>query len=297
MSFAERQITVTINLARGSFAGTDNANTVKLTGYRTAVQILKAGGFSMPEAQVQIYGLDLGVMNQLSTLGRTPIQIDTRNQITIEAGDAGQQPSTVFIGTISEAIVDLSGSPDSILHVSAFSGLGEAITTVPPASYPSAVDVSQVLKGMASQSLAPGGLSFESNDVSVMLSSPYFPGSLRSQIQKTCTAADVNWIIDNGALAVWPKNGFRSSQQTPPTISKATGMIGYPFPSGQGLVGVRSEFNNQIGYGSQIKIQSVITPANGPWTVCYVEHDISALVPDGPWMTIFKGNQTGLRTQ
>lgn len=293
MSFASREITVTINLAQGSFAGTDNSNTVTLTGYRTAAHIVKAGGVSMSEAQIQIYGLNLGIMNQLSTLGKTPIQIDTRNQITIQAGDAGQTPATVFIGTIREAFTNLSGLPNGILEISAFAGLGDSITTVAPSSYQSSVDVAQILQGMAAQSLAPNGLSFENNGVSVMLRSPYYPGSLRSQIQKACTAADIGWIIDNGALAIWPKSGSRTTQTNIPTISTSTGMQGYPFPSGQGLIGVRTEFNNQIVYGAQFNIQSVIAPANGAWTVCYVEHDISALMPDGPWATTIKGNRQG----
>ena len=122
---------------------------------------------------------------------------------------------------------------------------------------------------------------------------PYFPGSLRNQMQKAVTAADVDWIIDNDILAIWPKGGYRSSQQVVPTISVDTGMIGYPMPSGQGLVVVKMLFNNQIIFGGTVNIESIISPAAGAWVVCYIEHDISALMPDGPWMTIIKGNRIG----
>jgi hypothetical protein len=287
MSFTQKIISVTITLAQGSFAGTSGQNQVTLDGYRMSAQIVKAGGASQGYLQLRIYGLDLALMNQLSTLGRTPVIIDGRNKISISAGDSETGIAVVFVGTIYEAYTDLSNPPDAIFHVAAFAGLGEAMQTVASASYGAAADAANIMSSLATQA----GLTFENNGVSVMLHSPYFPGSLRKQMQDCAEAANIDWIIDDGKLAIWPKIGNRGGAV--PLISPDTGLIGYPFPSGQGRIGVKCLFNPQISFGAQFRVQSSITPANGTWTACHVTHDIESQMPNGQWMTVLQGLPPG----
>jgi hypothetical protein len=292
MSFIERSISATITLANGSFSGTSEQNTVTLTDYRMSASILKAGGDSQGELNIRIYGLGLSLMNKLSTLGKTPVIIDTRNKISIAAGDSINGISVVFVGNIYQAYTDLNGAPDAIFHICAYAGLGESIQTAPPSSFSGATNVATVLSGLATQA----GLLFENNGVSVILNTPYFPGSVRSQIQACCNHANINWIIDNGKLAIWPQQGSRNGSI--PLISPQTGMIGYPFPSGQGLLGLKTIFNPQITFGGQIQVQSSIAPAVGKWTICHVEHDIECQFPGGNWLTTLQGTPPGyLSTQ
>lgn len=286
-SFVERIITASVTLAQGSFAGTAGQNKVDLSGYRMAARIVKAGGNSQGQCEIAIFGLGLSLMNQLSTLGRTPVFIDTGNKLTVQAGDSQSGLSVVFQGTIMQAYTDLSSPPDAVFLISAYAGLGEAMTSISASSFSGAVDAADVMQSLASAA----GLTFERNGVSVMLHKAYYPGSIRSQMQACADAANINWIIDEGKLAIWTKSGFRAGEA--PLISADTGMIGYPFPSGQGLLGVRTLFNNQISFGSQIQVQSTITPANGKWSICHIDHDISCLMPGGPWMTTLLGTPPG----
>jgi hypothetical protein len=39
--------------------------------------------------------------------------------------------------------------------------------------------------------------------------------------------------------------------------------VAYPYPSGQGLLGVKTAFNPQINFGAQVEVKSSIKPANG----------------------------------
>ena len=58
----------------------------------------KAGGADMSSLDAEIYGMTLSQMNQLTTFG-TQFATVGKNYITVQAGDAGGQLSTVFVGT------------------------------------------------------------------------------------------------------------------------------------------------------------------------------------------------------
>ena len=77
MNFVQRVIDVTFTLGVGSFVGS-GGNNVTLTGIdntkpgpRVGCQISGAGGAVMSNLELQIFGMTLDQMNQLSTLGIT----------------------------------------------------------------------------------------------------------------------------------------------------------------------------------------------------------------------------------
>jgi len=292
MSFTRKIITVTFQLAatvdisgnvtsQPTFSGTDK-NKVILEGYRVSANIIKAGGlYSQGALQLRIYGMSLDLMNQLSTLGKTPIYVEgpQRNFITVSAGDESGV-GLIFQGTINQAYTNLGAAPEAFFSVNAFSLLYEAVLTVPATSYKGSISAATVLQGLAVQM----GKNFENNGVDVILRNPYYSGSALSQVRDCIKEAGIEWNNgDNGILAIWPKGGSRAG--TIPLISAETGLIGYPYPSGSGFLGLHTVFNPQINFGGRIQVQSTITPANGIWTVQNLIHDVEAEIPDGNWTT------------
>lgn len=297
MAFTRKMVSVKFSLspvtdaagnatAQPTFAGSD-ANEVTLSGMRISANIHKAGGASQGEAQLRIYGMSLTLMNQLSTLGRTPVIIG-KNEIAISAGDEETGESLIFRGTIAQAYTDLGGAPDGVFQVSAYSLLYQAVQSIPPTSFQGGVNVVLILQNLATQM----GMSFENNGVNVRLSNPYFEGSAKSQAEAAVQAAGIEWnACDNGILAIWPKGGSRGG--VVPLISPATGMVGYPYPSGQGLLGVKTAFNPNINFGAKIEVDSIIEPAKGLWTICSVEHNVESEMPGGQWYTSVLGTPPG----
>lgn len=285
MSFVRRQINVTFTLGTGAF-GESGKNTVKLSGLRIAAKIVKAGGPSMSTLQMQVYGMTFSQMNQLSTLGMQLILV-RRNTVTVEAGDDEGGFATVFVGTITNAWADMQSAPDVPFRVEAHTGLIESVSTAAPSSFTGPTNVSVVMSSLATQM----GLSFENSGVSVQLSNPYFYGSPRNQAKAAAQAAGIEWIIDNGKLAIWPKGQARGGQI--PLISPDTGMINYPAYTSKG-VSVQTLFNPSIGYGEKVKVQSSLTPANGEWVVCGLDYDLDAQVIGGKWMTTVSTVRPGL---
>lgn len=289
MAFTKKRIDVSFTLfpnvdlngavTTPNYFDSTGGNTVELTGYRVSASIIKAGGIaSQGQLQLRIYGMSLSLMNQLSTLGKTPIQV-ARNIITVSAGD-DNGVSLVFKGTIYSAVQDFSAAPEVAFDVTASSLLYQAVQTIPPTSYKGTVDAALILQGLATQM----GMSFENNGVSVIWENVYFPGSALTQAKDVIAAADIEWNQgDNGVLAIWPKGGYRNLPV--PLLSASTGMIGYPYPSGNGLLGVRSIFNPQINFGARVQVDSIIKPAVGLWFVTSLAHDLESEIPNGAWFT------------
>jgi hypothetical protein len=133
---------------------------------------VKAGGASQGEAHLRIFGMSLNLMNQLSTLGRTPVIIGrTRSRFPAGEEDA---VSLIFKGTISQAYTDLGGAPEGFSSRRVLDAVpGGAVD--PANQLPRRRRCCPDSAGLATQM----GMTFENNGVSVILANPYFPGQRR----------------------------------------------------------------------------------------------------------------------
>ena len=277
MAFKKKLLSVSFQLATGTFDGTDS-NTLKLDGLRISSTIQKAGGSSLGTAEIRIYGMTLSQMNQLSTLGMQ-VMLVPRNIVSLSAGEEGSSMGLVFIGQITNAYADFQAAPDVPFFVQAHVLAGDAVRMIPPTSTKGSADVATLLSGFATQL----GLTFENNGIDIKLSNPYLSGSILDQAQEVVNAAGIAWNKgDNGVLAIWPKTGSRGGSI--PLISPETGMVGYPSYTAQGIL-VRTLFNPSISFGGKIQIQSDLKPACKVMTVQVLNHTLDSQVPDGKWFS------------
>lgn len=279
MAFVRRLIDITFQLGEGDF-GQFGLNQVKISGLRVAATIIKAGMPSMGTAQLQVYGLTLSKINQLSTLGVRPTTI-RKNNVIVTAGNEGDSHlATIFNGTIVQAAGEFSGAPQVPFVIEAQTGMFDAVYPAPPLAYRGSVEVATVLQGLASHM----GVSFRNYGVQgYLLSNPYFAGSARNQAYAAALAAGINIEIDNLVMSIWPPTGSVAGAAV--LVSKETGMIGYPTYTSKGIM-FQTEFNPNIGFGGLIEMRSDLTPANGIKTVNYLAHELDSQVPNGRWKTI-----------
>jgi len=286
MAFKERLIDVTFRLGKGAF-GNSGMNTIKLSGLRTSCKIVKAGGAAMSTMQLEVYGMHLDQMNELSTLGMA-IKLVRVNYVTVEAGTADGM-AVVFSGTITNAWADLESAPDAPFRVEAQAGLIEAVQPLAPTSLQKAQSVDSIMSKLAQQM----GLKYENNGVNTMLPPSYLPGSPRDQAKACAEHAGCSWIIDDGILAIWPVGGSRKSNLVP-LISKDTGLVRYPAYTSQGVM-LRTLFNPAIRFGMTVEVQSELgKPANGTWVVYSIDYDLESLMPKGQWFTTIGAARPGL---
>lgn len=278
MAFVKRRIDVTITLKEGDFGG-GKGNTVTLTGYRVGVYVGHDGGDAQGVLQCQIYGLPLDMMNQLTVIGYLLME-NQGNSISIGAG-TDESMTLVWQGIIQTAWADLTNQPDGVLNIIGYSAANIAVTPVNAISYKGSVDAKTIMKDLADKA----GYTFENKQgASAILSNVYAPGTLLDQIKSVAKAARFAYNIDKGILAIWPKGGDRGGDM--PLISSATGMVGYPTFSSQGMV-VTMLYNDAIRLGGKVMIESELTPACGEWTVFNIIHSLESENPNGngTWFT------------
>lgn len=278
MPLVRRQLAVIFDLGEGSF-GESGFNRVQIgPGLRASAVITNSGGPSFSMMDLTISGMTLSDMNKLSTLGRK-IRSIRKNVVSLLAGDVDSGLAAVFAGgQIIEAWTDFSGMPNSVFHVSAGHGQFEAIKPIPPTSYRGLVDVATVLKGLASQA----GWTFSNDGVTFQLIDPYFPGTLRTQVEACAEAAGINWTIENNTLAIWPRGGARGGQIL--LVSPQTGLQGYPAFTSSGIQ-LSMLYSPSINFGQRIQVQSAVTPANGVWQIQTLAHHLESETPGGQWTT------------
>jgi len=287
MAFTKKKIDLTFKLGKGAF-GESGADVVKLAGHRVQCSIASAGGPSMGQATLKVYGLTLSLMNELSHITRVNGAggFESRfNSLQIEAGDdAGM--AIVFQGQTTAAITDMNGAPEVAMTISAHAGYFEAVKAAAPTSYPGHADAALILANLA----ADNGYAFENNGVSVMLATPYFPGSPRDQMLRCVEAANICWNgLDDKTLAIWPKGGSRGGLI--PLISPDTGMVGYPTCKGIGQIGVKILFNPELRIGGLCQVESLLPFANGKFGIFEIGHQIESETPNGAWFSTFTGSQ------
>jgi len=276
--FVKRKIKVIITLAQGQFSDSGSKERI-LENLRTSVSIQAACGDAQGQLQLQIFGLPLSTINELTTIG--PIMQQRRNnRVAVYAGNEGDSNSwpMVYEGSIFAAYGDFQSAPEVVFNIMALSAAFEAVQTTKPRSYKGSVDVAVIMEELAGVMKKD----FENNGVSVMLENRTFNGSPFTQVKEAAWAADIYYTIDNGKLAIWPKDKFRSGD--PAKINAKNGMVGYPAFSSQGIV-ITSLFNPNIRLGGRVEVDSDLTVAKGIWNVYRIIHAIESETPNGQWFS------------
>ncbi len=293
MSFTQRIIQVAFTLASNAgastgavtagqagqttFAGTNGANRVLITGARIIASVVEKGQRALPAAQLRIYGMTFSQMNQLATWGALQTQISATT-IDIITGDTDNGLSTIFTGSITDAGIDFTAMPDVCFVVSAFSAAASALNSFKPTSYKGNTSVATILGDIAQRS----GRNFENNGVTTRLANQYLSGTAIDQIETCARNANIEFAVTDSTLAIWPKGKQR--QGAVPRIAPDNGLIGYPtfFQLG---ISLTMEHRAGITIGTMVEVYSSLTQACGNWIVFGMTHEISSETPGGPWFT------------
>lgn len=284
-----KDLEFTIVLAKGVFSGTDK-NTLTLSGFRAVVDIDNAGSidqfYQAPLATCRIYGMSMSDMNQLTILNNN-INGIMNNTITIVAID-GATRTTVYYGQITNAWPDFSSMPDVCFRISTNAGYTSATKPAPPTSFDGDTDAKELFKFFATQM----GMEFEGDQVTGVFRHYYFENSYLQQAQAAATAANLDLLLDINTLVVLPKN--KNRKLSVPVIDEFSGLIGYPHLD---IIGpyFTTLFNPALRIHGQVILRnSIVTPANGKWSVIGIKHHLSSNLPNGPWFTEARCSQKEL---
>lgn len=274
-SYQERTIRVTITLD----AGGGTAEKIVFADSAISATIRKQGVPELPTASVEIYGLTIDQMAQLTMLS-FDAQSLRQNVIVIEAGAVGEQLSTVFRGEITNSAPDFSSAPSPVMRIEAITTAYARLDPTPPVSVKGAQSASSLCASFASQA----GLTFVDKGCKASVKDCVINGDPIAKMQWVAHTVGADLIIDDDTAILLPTDGARSTQSVA-LISPQTGAIGYPSFDQQGIR-FTCFFAPQIHLADLVRIESILPRATGIWKVYSLTHELSARLPSGgAWRT------------
>jgi hypothetical protein len=286
-TYTLKQLRFTFTLGTNAkFQGPNN--TLVITGLRATADIVFPGPPSFPTANVRIWGMKPSDMQALTGLTFQTLAYK-RNSIMIEA-NSGQGWTTVFLGQIITGVPDFDQAPDVYFDIQAQTLGYDLLNPATPTSFPGPASFSQVLRTIVlkmSQDFDDGG-------VQGSFAGPtYFAGTPAQQLRTACRKAGLVYYADlpgaagAASLGVVEVGEPGVARNVPRWIlTPQTGLVGYPKLTSVNLITVRAIFNPALRFGAPLRIQkSDQRAANGDWVIYDCAHQLSSLLPDGPWFT------------
>jgi len=268
-SFSIKTIKISVTLDKGNFSG--NGNTKIFEGFACDVSVTKAGLPQLNGAAVNIYGLNMDTMKQLTVLGPKPLE-SNHNVIKIEAGDKDTTLALVYQGEITLAYADFSKAPNPFMHLEA----GTGSNSQQKASSPTTVKGEAKADRFFAQFAKEAGYSYENQGVTSSVKNAVFSGSPIDKLQKLANDVGCDLIIDDGHVIVLPFGQPRKGIAV--SLNEGTGLIGYPQFTNIGIT-CNCLFNPNLTYGGLIKVKSTVPGADGVWRVSKLEHHLTAYMP------------------
>lgn len=287
-SFTEKKLEVTIRLADDSntvFQGS-NSNTLVIDKLRVAASVA-VNARQATEMQLNIWGMRETDMDALTSAWADPTAI--RNNVVILKADTGDGYRTVFTGSIIEAQPDFRRAPDVPLQILGMLPYFYQVNTAEPLSYQGAVDIDVIGRYVADKL----GMSYLNLNAKGVVTDPYYAGSVFDQLRDACVAARVNFYFQGDTLVLTPLE--QAATDIPAVVlSPTTGLIGYPMYGRRGLT-VTAIYDPAFQCGSPIEIVgSSVKGANGRWYPYFMDLNLSANLPGGPWIATMQCTKAAL---
>ena len=286
MGFSKKDIRATFQLGMGSFDASGN-NAKVVTGLACSFNVEQVAAPDFNKCQGKIYNMSMDDVAKLTTLSFEPLSVEKRNLIKLETTENGIDFTTVFIGEIENAYGDFNSAPNISLNVNALAGTYAMKLAASPLSSKGSVPAKELLNKLATAA----GYKLET-DITENVNNVYFQGSVMQQVYGIARAIGAKVVIDNDVLRVMRKG--QSLKTGTVLINAATGLIGYPTFSNQGI-NLSCLYNPNIKQQGLIQVESVVPKATGVWRVIKVNHVVSANIPTGSdWKTQIEAVYTGV---
>ncbi len=280
-SFIKRRLQVRLTLAKGSYKSGDG-NSVVITDHAMRVSVEKLGPPDFAKASVEIFGMNLSDIEQLTSLSFHPFKL-TRNYINIYAGDADTGLSEIFAGSITAANGDFSGCPEHKLKIDAEVGFWGRVT----AQGPNVINGSQSVASFIETQAAASNMTFQNEGVSSSLKNCVFDGTPIEQARQAAKMVGADLIIDDDEMVLLPAGGNRKGNAV--LLNKESGLLGYPAITSNGIE-CKAIFNPAFRFAGLFVLDSIVPKASGTWRIVKLTHKLSANDPgDGSWESSITG--------
>lgn len=227
-------------------------DTLILTNLRFAFKVERTLRSRPGKAEVSIYNLTESHRNQLESLDGVGV--------VLNAGYATTGTAAIFSGTLRRVAHERVSGNTWVTKVSGEDGGRQRRTARTLRSFRPGTPLRTVFQalvqdfgvgvGNTSQATAQSTFAALGNTV---VTGTTLRGMAADELDRICSAAGLEWSIQNGALQILPIGGALAGQAV--VLSSDSGMVGSPTKEQRGRVKFRSLINPQIVPGVQVQIQ------------------------------------------
>jgi hypothetical protein len=279
--FIERIARVDVKIQRPDSTGAMQTTAFSFQQHRMRIAV-RQGGNQYGNAHVEIFGMPLDAMNQISRLwleALTPTNTDTL-EIAVWDGTAFV---SLFQGVITWSAVDASGMPAVKLVVEANAGFALANATASP--YANAGPV--LLRDALTSIVSPAGMTVDYSAAlpDVQLVDVRADGSPLAQVASILRAfPQIRWLVNLQRLVVFPTAA--PFAEDPVRVAADTGLVGNPVYSTSGLQ-FATIYNPQIAPGTYLDVESGTFEFinRTKWVAAVIAHELEPNLPGGKWHT------------
>ncbi|MFT0172407.1 hypothetical protein ACLKMY_25950 [Paraburkholderia mimosarum] len=276
------RVTVSVTRPSGVTLSGEQTDTYVFEQHRMSIRVVQGGG-RFGDAEVNIQGVPLAVMNNVARLPLVPMTIYPNDTLSIDVWD-GSQFVPFFSGVIDWAESDGTQMPKTALTIHANACLAGAQTVGAPYSYQGTLDLKSILTGILKGS--PFALDWAPSMPQLTVTNPRYSGSVGDQVDMCLRAfPQVTHDYNLQRLRVFPANG--SFADDPILVSPATGMQRSP-KYGTHATTFTTLFDPSFTPGRAIKLDSAFTTtggANSIWVARVLNHLIEPNTLNGQWIT------------
>lgn len=275
-TFSLKTIQLEITLGKGVFS--EGGNTKIIEGLACEVSIEKPGQPEKNSANINVWGLKLEDMAQLTMLSFKPLEYH-KNTITVRAGVQGEELSVAFSGDITHAFADFNSAPDVSMCFEASTAFYAQQIAQPMITINGEANAADVI----AQEAKKAGFTLQIDKIpNIPILNACFSGSPIEKITRIATDLGLEVIIDDGQIIILPPKGeARTLSAT--LLTKDTGMIGYPTFTQNGI-SLKCFYNPELLYGGLVQVESIVPRASGVWKITKLSHSLSAYTSSaGAW--------------
>jgi hypothetical protein len=279
-SYSEKLVRITITFDEGG----ENGSQMIFMQHAMNMRITKQGAPELPKAQIEIYGLSMDQMMQLTMLSFDALSL-RRNVIEIAAGDSASNLAVVFQGEIMNSAPDMNKAPSPVMQI-------EAITAAYPQLLPTApvaVKGEQPAESLGQSFAQQSGLSFVNCGMQGSLKNCVINGDPMNKARWLANTMGMDLVIDDKEMVFVAPDKARGETVAVDVIDPASGEIGYPSFDSMGIQAT-CFFNPNLRVAGLCRIKSSMPRASGVWKIYSVTHDLAVNMPSGgAWRTTIAG--------
>lgn len=277
LTFKVLQVELAMQGVTFAAEGDVEGNTRFVDELAIGVEINKCGLPARNSANIDIYNLHPDDIDQITTTTKVNMNLD-RNIVRVLAGEQNGLMSEVFLGEIYWAYESHS-SPDTGLHIEAYSGIYPALKTERPTTHQGAISGIDMMKEIAESF----SYVFQNpNKVEgLYINDPVLNNGPLDKLMELAEMMNLEVICDDGKIIVNEKDrGYGDVLN----ISPDTGLIGYPEVNPYGVT-FTHEYHPAFLYGGLVNIESDIRKANGTWKITSLRHSLQVNGEGPAWDT------------